>query len=229
MSRSGEQLNGPRRLGRPPGSDGEDTIRRIMQVAEHQFGSLGYSATTNKTIAHDCDLTQGAIFYHCGTKIELYRAVSRNVFPLMLETYRLALIGVEGLQAQISAIMEASIELHRSRPSMAGFVMNGPVEARRHAELQEIVEENFSALENFMAELMEEAKQTGGLAQDIKPESLVDMLLCMLHGLAHLASRTDSPERVEDAARSFERLSSGTLNSPLPRPSRHADAQAGGS
>jgi AcrR family transcriptional regulator len=182
-------------------------VRRILAVAERQFAAVGYGTTTNKTIADECDLSAAALYHHFGTKIALYEAVSQNVYPSMIAAYREALTGVTGLRRQLTTILDVSVELNRHRPSLAGFVMGAPVEARRHPELREIVERHFAVVETFAEELVEPAR----LADGVRRDDVVDMLLSILHGFAHLAYRTDSPDRHERVTRAFERLLDGSL------------------
>jgi AcrR family transcriptional regulator len=200
-----------RRLGRPPGVDGEDTVRRILGVAERQFASLGYGTTTNKTIADECDLSAAALYHHFGAKVALYEAVSQSVYPSMIEAYRGALTGATGLRARIKVIMNVSIDLNRHRPSLAGFVMGAPVEARRHPELRTIVSHHFGVVERFVEQLVDEAHRAGELSGEVSQADVVDMLLSILHGFAHLAYRTDSIERHTQVVRVFERLLDGAL------------------
>ena len=191
--------------------DGEDTVRRILDVAERQFASLGYGTTTNKTIADECDLSAAALYHHFGAKAALYEAVSESVYPSMLEAYRGAMDGVAGLRARIKVIMDTSVELNRERPSLAGFVMGATVEARRHPELDTIVSHHFRTVERFIESLVDEAHQAGELSGDVDRADTVDLVLSIMHGFAHLAYRVDSPERHAAVVRVFDRLLDGAL------------------
>jgi AcrR family transcriptional regulator len=209
--RAGAAPRRSRRLGRPPGVDGEDTVRRILGVAERQFASLGYGSTTNKTIADECDLSAAALYHHFGAKAALYEAVSDSVYPSMLEAYRDAVVGATGLRARIKVIMDVSIDLNRHRPSLAGFVMGAPVEARRHPELDTIVSRHFGVVERFFERLVGEAHEAGELSGEISQPDVVDMLLSIMHGFAHLAYRTESSGRHAAVVRVFDRLLDGAL------------------
>lgn len=191
--------------------DGEDTIRRILSVAERQFAAVGYGSTTNKTIADECDLSAAALYHHFGTKVALYEAVSESVYPSMIAAYGEAMTEVTGLRGQIKTIMNVSVELNRDRPSLAGFVMGAPVEARRHPELRDIVDQHFSVVERFVQQMVERAQDAGDLAKGTVQADVVDMLLSILHGFAHLAYRTDGPDRHERVTRTFELLLDNAL------------------
>jgi AcrR family transcriptional regulator len=200
-----------RRIGRPPGVDGEDTVRRILIVAERQFAAVGYGTTTNKTIAVACDLSAAALYHHFGTKAALYEAVSESVYPSMITAYREGMAGATGLREQFKTVLHVSVTLNRDRPSLAGFVMGAPVEARRHPELRDIVDRHFGVVEQFFEELVEQAHRTGDLADGTSRADVVDMLLSVLHGFAHLAYRSDTADRHEHVTRAFERLLDNAL------------------
>jgi AcrR family transcriptional regulator len=186
-------------------------VRRILDVAERQFASVGYGTTTNKTIADECDLSAAALYHHFGAKAALYEAVAQSVYPSMIEAYQGALTDATGLRARIKVIMTVSIDLNRHRPSLAGFVMGAPVEARRHPELATIVSEHFGVVERFVEQLVDDAHRAGEVSADVSTSDMVDMLISILHGFAHLAYRTDSPDRDAHVVRVFERLVDGVL------------------
>jgi AcrR family transcriptional regulator len=200
-----------RRLGRPPGVDGEDTVKRILGVAERQFATVGYAAATNKTISDECGLSTAAIYHHIGTKIALYRAVSETVYPSMIDAFREALGGLPDFRARFGAILEESIRLNQARPSLAGFVMGAPVEARRHPELREIVDQYFGRIEQFVGRLVDEARMAGELDPRVATADIVDTMLSIMHGLAHLAYRDDSTDKHARVVQTIERLLDGRL------------------
>jgi AcrR family transcriptional regulator len=205
-------------MGRPVGVDGAATRKLILDEAERQFGSVGYATTTTKTIAAACDLTNAAIYHHFGTKISLYEATSAAVHPPMLEAFELALRDVSGFRARLKAILDTAIELNRMRPSLAGFVMGGPVEARRHPELRPVVDHHFSQIEGLVSKLVDDARSAGEISAEASTEDTVAMLLSVLHGFAHLAYRATSVEQHDRAIRTFEQLLDGRLFTSAPQP-----------
>ena len=206
-----------RRLGRPPGVDGADTTKLILDEAERQFASMGYAMTTNKTVADACELTTAALYHYFGTKPDLYAAVSAQVHPSMLAAFQQALADVAPtFRARLKAVLEVSVQLHRSRPSLAGFVMGGPVEARRHPELRQVVDHHFGQVEALVATLVSEARTRGELRANRAVDDVAGMVLSVLHGFAHLAYRDESVEHFERAVGSFEALLDGVLLSDDP-------------
>ena len=65
-----------KRIGRPPGTDSQETRARILRTARACFAAYGYAATTNKMIAERSDLTPAAIYFHFGNKRGTFEAVT---------------------------------------------------------------------------------------------------------------------------------------------------------
>lgn len=200
-----------RKLGRPPGVDGADTVSAILAEAERQFAMSGYARTTNKTIADACGLTTAALYHYFGTKRALYTAVSAHVYPPMLAAFEAKLAEASGIRARLRAVLDVSVELNRQRPSLAGFVMGGPVEARRHPELQPVVDHHFGQIEAALGKMVEDAKAAGELVGSIDTDEVVDMILSVMHGFAHHAYRAGSPDRHARVVHAFELLLEGQL------------------
>lgn len=200
-----------RQLGRPPGVDGAATRDLILAEAERQFASRGYATTTNKTIGEACGLTNAAIYHYFGTKVRLYEATSVHVYPPILAAFEDALADVTGFRPRLKAILDTAMALNRHRPSLAGFVMGGPVEAHRHPELQPVVDHHFSQIEALVGKLVDDARSAGEISGSAATEDTVAMLLSVMHGFAHLAYRAGSAEHHDRAIRTFEQLLDGAL------------------
>lgn len=200
-----------RKLGRPRGATGADTTKLILDEAEGQFAAVGYAMTTNKTIADACGLTTAAVYHYFGTKTGLYTAVSAHVYPPMLTAFEARIEAVQGFRAQLKAILDVSVELNQQRRSLAGFVMGGPVEARRHPELRPTVDHHFAQIEALIRKLVDDGKAAGELLASADSEHVVVMVLSVLHGFAHLAYSDDSSDHHTPAVRTFEMLLDGVL------------------
>ncbi|MGE0600778.1 MAG: TetR/AcrR family transcriptional regulator [Dehalococcoidia bacterium] len=57
------------------GRSGDDTRRKILETARSLFGSIGFDATTVRTIAEAVGLTDAALYYHFKSKREILRAI----------------------------------------------------------------------------------------------------------------------------------------------------------
>ena len=64
-----------RRVGRPRGSDPEETRRDILKAAEEIFAAHGFDGATTREVASRAGVNVATLHYHFGSKARLYRAV----------------------------------------------------------------------------------------------------------------------------------------------------------
>ena len=55
------------------------TVQKVLDVAEKQFSSLGYTSVGTDALLQDVGLTRGALYYHFGSKQGLFEAVVNRV------------------------------------------------------------------------------------------------------------------------------------------------------
>ena len=70
-----------KRLGRPTGSIGEATRRRLLMIAMKHIGEYGYAGATFNNIAEEAGLTSGAVYYYFRSKKDLVVAVIAMLPP----------------------------------------------------------------------------------------------------------------------------------------------------
>ena len=66
--------------GRPAGVDSLDTRQRVIDAACRCFAQYGYGPATNNLIAEMAGVTAGSVYYHFGTKRNLFAAVCDDVY-----------------------------------------------------------------------------------------------------------------------------------------------------
>lgn len=199
------------RIGRPKRVEGHDTTAAILEEAERQFTAAGYANTTNKIVASACGITGSALYHYFTNKTALYAAVADRAYGSIVEGFERSLRDVSGFRPQLDAVLDVSITLHRERPTLAAFAMGGPTEARRHPELQPIVDHHFAAFRSVFRKIVEEAQSTGDVKASTDTEVVVDTLLMILQGLADLAAQGESADRYASVVRTFGNLLDGTL------------------
>ena len=59
------------------------TREQLLKKALAVFSKKGYAATTLQNIAHEADVTRGAIYHHFGGKAELYNTLIREYSCLL--------------------------------------------------------------------------------------------------------------------------------------------------
>jgi len=63
-----------------PGAPADGSRERIFAAAAHEFAARGFAATTVDRIAASAKLNKAMIYYHFGSKAQLYREILRDMF-----------------------------------------------------------------------------------------------------------------------------------------------------
>jgi AcrR family transcriptional regulator len=150
------------RIGRPPGSDGDETRQRILEAARSCFAAFGYAATTNRMIADRAGLTSSAVYHHFGQKHELMLAVHHATEERYLSRLRAAVHEADGFDASLRAIFDVIHETVREDPEQVAFSMVAREEARRHEELAEIARDRSTT--DLFHELVQRGVSEGAIA-----------------------------------------------------------------
>lgn len=123
------------RIGRPPGSRGEDTRPRLLRAAQDHFGRHGYAGARIVEIARDAGMTHSAVYSYFGSKTELYSAALQAALDVLLPEYLAGISGAPTLKEQIAALFRASAHAHAADPTITPFLASVPLEIRRNPEL----------------------------------------------------------------------------------------------
>ena len=123
--------------GRPAGVDSLETRRRVIDAACRCFAQCGYGPTTNNVIAEMAGVTAGSVYYHFGTKRNLFGAVCDDVYGKIVGRSQEAISGALSVRELLRAVLTVSMRINHESPELAGFVAAAPIDARRHPELAE--------------------------------------------------------------------------------------------
>ena len=130
----------PRRRGRPPAVDSEDTRRSIIDAARRQFAMVGFHGTSLSSVAAAAGLTPSALYHYYDDKESLYEAVMRETVELvwsgLLERVRASATVAE----QVEEFIGAANEYAGDDRLLSAFLVAVPVEARRHPPFAPLVE-----------------------------------------------------------------------------------------
>jgi AcrR family transcriptional regulator len=83
--------DGARRRGRPPGREGAETRRRLLDAALELFAAQGFDATTVRQIAAAVGVRDPAIYAHFAGKQALYDALLAEMGPVSLQALEMDL------------------------------------------------------------------------------------------------------------------------------------------
>ena len=74
-----------KKLGRPCSTDAGETRERLIHEARASFATIGYDATTNRTVAAAAGITTGAIYHYFPSKLDMYVASFEQVQNMVTE------------------------------------------------------------------------------------------------------------------------------------------------
>jgi AcrR family transcriptional regulator len=200
-----------RRLGRPPDVDSAATRARIVSTARQLFARDGFDATTNRAIAEAAGITTGAIYHYFSSKVEMYEAVYAETIDIVYDAFELAVVGIDNLLDQFSAVLDAAAALNDRDPSLAGFAVSIVSETQRHPALAERLQPLRGRNVRFFRRLVAEAAARGELAPDVDARALEDLLAAVLAGLARFSTVTGNSRRHTAAIATLKRFFDGTL------------------
>lgn len=192
---------------RPNGRPGDETRRKILEVARGLFGSIGFDATTVKTIAEAVGLTDAALYYHFKSKRQILNAVWE--MPIKTAQLRVRPDGEfsgEHLDAITDSVIDFSVANEHFLRLMSREILSGDETAlalrqQSRAALRRTLHENFRTVVDA-----DEA--------DIRSEAVM-LLLTGANMRAHIAfgpdyiqiaSAADFRNRLRARARAIARL-----------------------
>ncbi|NMM53675.1 TetR/AcrR family transcriptional regulator [Paenibacillus aquistagni] len=175
------------------------TIQQLLRIAQHHFTEYGYTGTALEAIAHEANLTRGALYHHFRSKKELFQVVFEAIHQEVAE--RILTESAHGrdeweqLKLGCLAFLTAAVEAQNKRmmlidgPSVLGW------EAWRLTD-----ESNSMRLLREQLLLME---QTGSL----KPQLPIDAMVHMISGgLNELALWLALQHNLEESLKQCERV-----------------------
>ncbi|OBK30662.1 hypothetical protein A5634_15325 [Mycobacterium asiaticum] len=175
MTQVAQQRRGGRttKLGRPPGSSGEETVARLVEAALINFGDKGYAGARMTEIAAAAGISHSSIYQYFTSKQELYGAVFDAAQSELLPEYLAAMAEAKTFKAQIGAIFRASARVHERRPAITPFLASMPVELRRHPALLPSLQAEGSPMVGALQEMFGDARRRGEIASTIKDDDMM--------------------------------------------------------
>ncbi len=198
--------------GRPAGADSAQTRARAIEAARRFFADRGYAPATNKLIADAAGVTSGALYYHFGSKSELFAAVCDDSYEAIYERFAGDLNEPADIRGLLHQLLESSLRLNREHPSLAGFVATAPLEARRHPELVDAIDRHVKRRTAVIAERVRAGQDAGLISADLDTERVASVVGLVLHGFADAAADV-TPDELEAQVRLFEELIGGGIGS----------------
>ncbi len=198
-----------KRLGRPTACVGVDTRNRLLVEARRSFAVEGFDATTNKKLAKSVGITTAAIYHYFPSKIEMYVTIFADVQQLVCDTIENSVTKTQSISQNVSSMIDALAALTVREPAVVSFVMSVSSEAHRNAELMREVLPIGGQIGRILLTLSENAVMRGEVNSEISAQSLEDMLMVVLSGLARFNMVYRDARRTADLIKSMKLLMLG--------------------
>nr|WP_269814801.1 TetR/AcrR family transcriptional regulator [Nocardia aurea] len=194
-----------KRPGRPTGSVGDATRRRIISITMKQIGEHGYAKATLNAIAEDGGLTSGAVYYYFKSKKALVSAVIAEVTGQLLERFERAANRADTLQGKLIAILEETIVVTDEMPDLAKFSVSVRVDGPRYPELRRALSHSTNSYYEFYRSIIEQGAEAGELSPGVDARDVADMFGIISFGVTMLTVEVPG-ERHRSAIRTIEKL-----------------------
>jgi AcrR family transcriptional regulator len=162
----------------------------ILRTAAEVFDELGFSGANIRTITQRAGITQGAMYFHFGSKEELARAVM-NAQPMTVLPH----LHTRGLQRLVDLTFVWSHRLRDDVLLRAGVRLTSE---QNSFGLQDAAP--YQDWARVLADCLTEARATGELAERVDVEAMADFLVSACTGMqmySQIASgRADLTERI---------------------------------
>jgi AcrR family transcriptional regulator len=171
-----------RGVGRPADSVADETRTAIIAAARELFASIGYAATSNRSVAAAAGVTHGTVYHYFKTKLDLFGAVVDQAYDQLL-----AILGSTTLPAEfgdrITAIGSLISDVHSKDPALLQFLARVPLERARNPEIRDAVGPSAWATYDLVRQFVASGVVSGDLASDIDTETMSGTLTACLLGI----------------------------------------------
>ncbi|WP_349864867.1 TetR/AcrR family transcriptional regulator [Leifsonia sp. WHRI 6310E] len=148
----------------------DQTRDQLLTAARAHFAEHGYAGTSMDELTASAGLTRGALYHHFGGKQGLLEAVVRQLDAELCAQLRTILTGHDDPLVALDERSRAYIEKTQSAEFQRIMFTDAP------AVIPDAVEETSAACIATLAEVVDEARQRGIVAEHVSPVAIATML-----------------------------------------------------
>ena len=182
------------------------TREQLLSKALKVFSKKGYAATTLEDIAREAEVTRGAIYWHFGSKAELYNTLIREYSnrggAIMQQAVSEGGTLVDILRRVFVRQLQAVEEDTALRALMEIQLFKTGLVAELEEGRQQQIEGSVGLVE-MLAGIMGQGVQAGLLRSDLDPKEMARAYLGFQNGLIHLWLTAPNQFSLKNSADSF--------------------------
>ena len=211
-------------LGRPVGSNGEETRRRIITATIRCVAQVGYSKASIREIARSAEVSSAALYNYFPTKSELLTAAVAEIEGVALPRLRAAGQRSGEIVDRLAAVLDESDQLMREYPYLAAFERAIRAEAAAVVRPLRATGAELEPLRDIIAEIIADARRDGALPRGCDADAVTDAVYALARGLTEQAASVP-PAAYRKALQAAKQMICGTLFATTPpRPRRRRGA-----
>jgi AcrR family transcriptional regulator len=196
-------------LGRPVGSVGEDTRRRIIAAAMQCVAERGYARATIREIARTAEITSGSLYHYFPNKAEIVKATYLEVSEATMPQLAAAAEQSKGVVDKLVAVIDQGSQIMQDYPYAIPFDRAIRAPGVDDAALPKISEGIFAALGNIVEGVIQQAHRHGELNPTVTAAGATNAVFAVLRGLYD--SGLSSPNEFRDTVQAIRLLMQGSL------------------
>ena len=182
------------------------TRKQLLKKALEIFSTKGYTATTMQDIALEAEVTRGAIYWHFGSKAELYNTLIREYSDQGNVIVQQAASEGGTLLDILRRVFIRQLQVIEDDPEMRALMelalfKTGPVPELEQGRQQQI--ESGVGLIEMLAGIMGQAIELGLLRSDVDAKDMARAYLSFQNGLIQLWLHQPSQFSLKSHAESY--------------------------
>lgn len=185
------------------------TRESLLLAARSVFSGKGYASTTLEEVAQEAGLTRGAIYWHFGSKAELYIALINEYSGRSAEIVQAAAEQGGSLVEILRRIFVRLLQAVSDDPALREVMEISLFKTERTADLQEALQQRRQtnqALLESIAQAMQKGIVSGELRADIEPLDMARSFLAAQNGAIHLWLQDPSLFSLKESAPALAEL-----------------------
>lgn len=210
VDREGAVPEGVSSVGRPTGSNGEDTRRRIIAATMRCVAEMGYTRATIREIARAAEMTSGSLYHYFPNKAELVKATYLEVGEATMPGLAAAAEQADGLIGKLVAVIDQGARIVNDYPHAVAFDRAVRAPGTDKAVLSEISDSIFASLRGIVESAILQARENGELSPDVTAEGATNAVFAIMRGLYDDAGLTTARD-FRDTVRALQLLLQGRL------------------